>query len=292
MKHADDLNIELKPFGSLKPNPRNARTYTDRQIDLIAKSIAEFGFTNPIIIDEDDNILAGHARHAAATTLEMTQVPTIKLGHMCAAQKRAYVLADNKLAELAGWDFDILGEELGLLLDEDINCDMEVIGFDTAEIDQLVFGTTDKADAKEQHEEPVELPGDERWTTLMRQATRDLASIIHIEPKTAQRDSLHKASKDRYAILMIDSSTDISLAGTPDQWRDAQDMVDQLSRREKQVLDLMALGLRNREIGEELGISFRTVEIHRGNAKLKLKARTSGEAIRLVIYAALAQSAS
>lgn len=161
MKHTDDLNIEMKPIGSLKPNPRNARTHTDRQIDLIAKSIDEFGFTNPIIIDEQGNMLAGQARHAAAMRRGMKQVPTIKLGHMSAAQKRAYILADNKLAELADWDFDILGEELGLLLDEDINFDMEVIGFDTAEIDQLVFGATDKADAKEQEEEPVELPGDE-----------------------------------------------------------------------------------------------------------------------------------
>jgi DNA-binding CsgD family transcriptional regulator len=97
-------------------------------------------------------------------------------------------------------------------------------------------------------------------------------------------------SKDRYAAIMTDSTTDISLAGTPDQWRDAQDMVGKLSRREKQVLDLMALGFTSREICEELGISPRTVEIHRGKARLKLGARTSGEAIRLVIYAALAQS--
>ena len=76
MKHTDDLNIEMKPIGSLKPNPRNARTHTDRQIDLIAKSIDEFGFTNPIIIDEQGNMLAGQARHAAAMRRGMKQVPT------------------------------------------------------------------------------------------------------------------------------------------------------------------------------------------------------------------------
>jgi DNA modification methylase len=161
MTHLDHLKIELRPIGALKPDPRNARTHTDRQFELIAKSIEEFGFINAIIIDEEGNILAGHARHAAAQRLSLKVVPTIQISHMTKAQKRAYIIADNRLAEIAGWDFDILGAELGLLLDEDINFDIEAIGFDASEIDQIVFGDSAKETEDESEEEPVELPGDE-----------------------------------------------------------------------------------------------------------------------------------
>ncbi|MFY8099332.1 MAG: site-specific DNA-methyltransferase, partial [Allorhizobium sp.] len=119
------------------------------------------GFINPIIIDEAGSIMAGHARHKAAVLLGLAEVPTIRLSHMTRAQKRAYIIADNRLAEKAGWDFDILGEEIGLLLDEDIDFDLEVIGFDSAEIDQLVFGDSANKSAAGKEEEPVELPGDE-----------------------------------------------------------------------------------------------------------------------------------
>lgn len=161
MKRPDGMKIEYRPIDSLKPDPRNARTHTDKQIELIAKSIDEFGFINPIITDDAGNILVGHARHAAAKCRGMREVPTIQVSHMSPAQKRAYIIADNKLAELAGWDFDILGEELGLLLDEDINLDIEATGFDACEIDQIIFGTADKSDDEKSQEEPVELPGEE-----------------------------------------------------------------------------------------------------------------------------------
>lgn len=96
------LNIEHRPIGSLKHDSRKARTHTSKQIELVAKSIRQFGFNNPIIIDEEGSILAGHARHTAAQRLGLEEVPTIKLSHMNRAQKRAYIIADNKLAELAG----------------------------------------------------------------------------------------------------------------------------------------------------------------------------------------------
>lgn len=160
MRCRDLLRIEQRPIGSLKPDPRNARTHTNKQVELIARSIEEFGFTNPIIVDEEGNILAGHARYAAAQRLGMADVPTILISHMTKAQKRAYIIADNKLAELAGWNFDILGEELGLLLDEDINLDIEAIGFDTSEIDRIIHGGQEQAEAEKLKEEPVELPGD------------------------------------------------------------------------------------------------------------------------------------
>jgi len=149
--------IEMFSIGSLKPDPRNARTHTDKQIGLIAQSIRQFGFTNPIIVDEDLNVLAGHARLEAAKLLECKEVPTIQVSHMTRAQKRAYAIADNRLAERAGWDFDILGEEIGFLMDADLDFDIEVIGFDASDIDNLLFGNAPAS----REEEPVELPGDE-----------------------------------------------------------------------------------------------------------------------------------
>lgn len=158
---AISLQIEMRSIRALKPDPRNARTHSEKQIELVAKSIEEFGFINPIIIDEAGRIMAGHARHKAAVLLGLAEVPTIRLSHMTWAQKRAYIIADNRLAEKAGWDFDILGEEIGLLLEEDIDFDLEVIGFDIVEIDQLVFGASANKSAAGKEEEPVELPGDE-----------------------------------------------------------------------------------------------------------------------------------
>ncbi|SMQ64396.1 DNA modification methylase [Altererythrobacter xiamenensis] len=161
MGNLSALKITLMPLGELTPDPRNARTHTDKQIELIAKSLDEFGFINPIIIDEAGNILVGHARHAAAKRRGMKEVPTIQVSHMSGAQKRAYIIADNRLAELAGWDFDILGEELGLLLDEDINLDLEAIGFDASEIDHIVLRSQEETEESQPEEPPVELPGNE-----------------------------------------------------------------------------------------------------------------------------------
>lgn len=161
MKPFDRFKVELKRLDELTPDPRNARTHSEKQIALIAKSIEEFGFINPIIVDEAGSIMAGHARHEAAVFLGLPDVPTIQLSHMSKAQKRAYIIADNRLAEKAGWDFGILGEEISFLLDEDIDFDIEVIGFDSAEIDQLVFGESEKMSASEKEEDPVELPGNE-----------------------------------------------------------------------------------------------------------------------------------
>jgi DNA modification methylase len=164
MKHFDHLKIELKRLDQLKPDPRNARTHSEKQISLLANSIDVFGFNNPIIVDESDNILAGHGRYAAAMLLGLAEVPVVQVSHMTKAQKRAYILADNKLAELAGWDFDILGEELGLLLDEDINLDISLTGFGGEEVDRLVFGDGASGGPKkskaDNEGEPVELPGD------------------------------------------------------------------------------------------------------------------------------------
>jgi len=107
--------IERWPIERLKPYERNARTHTAVQIQQIAKSIAKFGFTNPILVDSEDGIIAGHARLLAARELGRSEVPVIVLSHLSEAQKRAYILADNQLALNAGWDDEILRAELASL---------------------------------------------------------------------------------------------------------------------------------------------------------------------------------
>ena len=133
-----ELQIEYLPAAILRPYPRNARTHSKKQIKQIAASITQFGFTNPLLIDKDHLILAGHGRLAAALQLDMLTVPCVRLEHMTQAQKRAYVLADNKLALNAGWDEELLAEELEAILGEDAGFDISVTGFSLAEVDSLI----------------------------------------------------------------------------------------------------------------------------------------------------------
>lgn len=125
--------LTYRPISQLKPLPRNARTHSKAQIKQIANSIERFGFTNPVLVDGEDRILAGHGRVAAAQLLGMTEVPVIHLGDMTAAERKAYALADNKLALNAGWDQELLALELQELIDLDF--EIELTGFSIAEID-------------------------------------------------------------------------------------------------------------------------------------------------------------
>jgi DNA modification methylase len=132
--------IEWIPIGSLRPNPRNSRTHSKKQIKLIAASIRQFGFLNPIIVDEAKTVLAGHGRLEAARSEGLTHVPTICLDHLTAVQKRAYLIADNRIAEQAGWNREMLAIELGELIDllpaEDL--EVSLTGFEMPEIDLLL----------------------------------------------------------------------------------------------------------------------------------------------------------
>ncbi len=132
------LNVEYRRVGELKPNPRNPRTHSKKQIRQIARSIRRFGFNNPVLIDAEDTIVAGHGRVEAAKLLGMDTVPTVRLEHMTEAQMRAYVLADNKLAENAGWDQELLAIELQYLTEFDIHFDVSITGFEAAEIDLVI----------------------------------------------------------------------------------------------------------------------------------------------------------
>lgn len=106
------LHITERSPAELRANPANARTHSQKQVAQIARSITAFGFNNPVLIDGCDEIIAGHGRVLAAMQLGMRSVPTLRLEHLSTAQKRAYVIADNRLAELAGWDKEILAIEL------------------------------------------------------------------------------------------------------------------------------------------------------------------------------------
>ena len=137
--------VEERPISSLRPYAGNARTHSKRQIRQLADSIARFGFTNPVLVADDDTILAGHGRVAAAKLLGMTHVPTVRLTHLTAAERRAYVIADNKLALNAGWDQELLAIELQALVDLDF--DVELTGFSLAEVD-LVLDAAGERDTR------------------------------------------------------------------------------------------------------------------------------------------------
>nr|WP_170610931.1 site-specific DNA-methyltransferase [Ruegeria arenilitoris] len=132
------LKITYRKVADLKPYASNARTHSEKQIAQIATSIEQFGFTNPVLIGADDGIVAGHGRFAAARKLGFTEVPVIELAHLSEAERRAYVIADNRLAELAGWDHEILAIELLALSEMELDFDLEITGFETAEIDLML----------------------------------------------------------------------------------------------------------------------------------------------------------
>jgi DNA modification methylase len=157
--------IELWPIDRLRPYERNPRTHSEAQVDQIAASMVEFGWTNPILIDENAGILAGHGRLLAARKLGLAEVPVIRFEHLSEAQKRAYVLADNQIALQAGWDDALLAEELAWLRDE--RFDLDLIGFDASELERLLAladgeAASDEAEDEvpEPPEDPVSKPGD------------------------------------------------------------------------------------------------------------------------------------
>jgi DNA modification methylase len=132
----DEMNIETMRVSALRPYERNARTHSKKQLRQIANSIKRFGFCNPVLIDDNGRILAGHGRVAAAKLLGRDEVPTVRLSHLSEDERRAYVLADNKLAANAGWDREMLAIELQAL--SELDFDVDLTGFSTAEIDLLM----------------------------------------------------------------------------------------------------------------------------------------------------------
>jgi DNA modification methylase len=143
----DLMNFEHRPTHSLNPYSGNARTHSPKQVKQIARSIERFGFNNPVLIDDDDQIMAGHGRVEAAKQLKLKTVPCVRLSHLSESDKRAYVLADNRLGEKAGWDNEILAIELQHLID--VGFDVDLTGFEPAETDLIIEGIGDESDQPE-----------------------------------------------------------------------------------------------------------------------------------------------
>jgi site-specific DNA-methyltransferase (adenine-specific) len=157
------MKIEQITVDTLIPYARNSRTHSDEQVAQIAASIREFGFTNPVLIDSDGGIIAGHGRVMAARKLDMQEVPCIRLAHLTDTQKRAYIIADNKLALNAGWDDEMLKLEFDDL--EELGFDLELTGFTLdeiaeLEIEEILPGQTDEDYVPEVQPEPISKIGD------------------------------------------------------------------------------------------------------------------------------------
>jgi len=141
---------QQRKVNELIPYINNSRTHSDAQVAQIAASIREFGWTNPILIDGENGIIAGHGRLKAAMLLNMEEVPVIELSHLSETQKKAYIIADNKLAMNAGWDMELLKLEISELEDKDFNIDL--LGFDPSELqlDEPDYSVLDDEDIEKQ----------------------------------------------------------------------------------------------------------------------------------------------
>ena len=245
MRKIKNMKIEQIETGKLIPYARNSRTHDEAQVGQIAGSIREFGFTNPVLIDADNGIIAGHGRVMAAQTLSMDKVPCIRLDHLSEAQRKAYIIADNKLALNAGWDDDLLALELTEL--QDMDFDLGLTGFSEEEIAELLVeitdGETDEDEVPEAPENPVTVPGD-IWTlgrhrlmcgdstsvdaiqSLMNGVYPDL---IHTDPPYGMN------AVTKSGVLSKNYKTDILGDDNPDVAKDAFNLVFGLYPESKQI---------------------------------------------------------
>jgi site-specific DNA-methyltransferase (adenine-specific) len=176
--------IEWMSVETLIPYAKNARTHSDEQVAQIAGSIKEFGFNNPVLVDKDNSVIAGHGRLMAARKLGMDKVPVVQLGHMTEAQRKAYVLADNRIALNSGWDAGMLSLELQDLKDD---IDLSLLGFDPDELDALLNpieeteGLTDEDAVPDVPDEPKTKLGDIYLLGNHRLMCGDSTSIDSVE---------------------------------------------------------------------------------------------------------------
>lgn len=144
MELKQDLQVEYLPYSEIKKYSRNARTHSDEQIDQLVNSMREFGWTQPVLIDENNVLIAGHGRFEAGNILEIEIIPCIRLVGLTESQKKAYRIADNRLPQNAGWDYALLSAEVQDLLDSDFDCDL--LGFNDEEMDKLLNGVDEPED--------------------------------------------------------------------------------------------------------------------------------------------------
>lgn len=238
--------IEYVKTSKLVPYARNSRTHSDEQVSQICASIKEFGFTNPVLIDDEGVIIAGHGRTMAAQRLDMKEVPCLRLSHLTDAQKKAYIIADNKLALNAGWDDEMLAIELRELKDGDF--DLSLTGFDDDELAALLAeaveeGLTDEDSVPEAPETPVTVEGDVWILGRHRLMCGDSTSIDAVEklmdgikPDLIHTDppyGMNAVSKS--AVLTKSYGTDIMGDDNPDIAKDAFRLIYGLYPDAKQI---------------------------------------------------------
>jgi len=157
---AGRLNVEYLPLEAVSPHARNPRRHSKGQIRQIARSIKTFGFNVPLLVDVDGTVIAGHGRLLAAQELGWTEVPTIRLEHLNEAQKRAFMIADNRLTEISAWDETILAEQFQELSLRDLDFSLETTGFEIGEIDLLIEGLAERPPDKADPADDLPAQGD------------------------------------------------------------------------------------------------------------------------------------
>lgn len=180
-KNMSTLEITYKALGDLNGYEHNSRTHNKKQIEQIAASIEEFGFTNPILVDEKDTIIAGHGRLSAARTLKMKEVPTICIRNLSEQQMRALVIADNRIAENAGWDEEMLKVEIRFL--NDTAFDLDLLGFEDDELKDLV---------------EIEIPNLDDDTFSNDESEKKYTIIVELSDEEQQEDAYLLLTKQGY----------------------------------------------------------------------------------------------
>lgn len=240
------MQIKQVNVTELIPYAKNSRTHSDAQIAQIAASIKEFGWTNPILVDGEKGVIAGHGRLMAARKLGMDKVPVIELKDMTETQKKAYIIADNQLAMNGGWDSNILTLELTELKDEGF--DLDLIGFDAKELNKLlepeiVEGLTDEDAVPEVPKEPKTKPGDIYILGNHRLMCGDSTMIGDVEKlmKGIYPDLIHTDppygmnAVSKSSVLKANYGTDIMGDGSPDVAKDAFNLIHGLYPDAKQI---------------------------------------------------------
>jgi len=246
IKGVDHTDIEHIPVGDLIPYARNSRTHSDEQVNQIVASLNEWGFTNPLLLDENNQIIAGHGRLMAAKKAGYEKVPCMVAKGWTEAQKKAYVIADNKLALNSGWDDEMLAVEFQEL--EELGFNIELTGFDIGEIEELmpieeVDGLTDEDEVPELPEEPISKLGDVWILGNHRLMCGDSTSVDDVEklmdgvyPDLIHTDppyGMNAVSKS--AVLTKNYGTDILGDDNPDVAKDAFNLVYGMFPNSKQI---------------------------------------------------------
>jgi len=203
--------LVYRAVAELRPRENNPRTHSKKQIEQLARSITRFGFTNPILIDDDGYIIAGHGRVEAAKLVDMAEVPTLLLSGMTSAEVRAYVIADNKLAENAGWDRGLLKAEFQYLAELDFDFDLGLTGFELPEIDAFMG-----EDSKAEREDPLDaLPAPSQLPAVTRRG--DIWQIgphrLICEDSTQAETYVLLLGQERAAMVFADPPYNVPIAG-------------------------------------------------------------------------------